>query len=140
VNPKRESKRLAEEKAFNADQILNEKKAKLKDIMDKIDTLKKQLKEAEDKKTALKNQVATCKRQLSAAGELIEGLKSEKTTWESRAASLEEQFPNILGETLVASGVIAYLGAFPMSYRLRTIKTWIEKIQERRSWCRSSSR
>jgi dynein heavy chain len=131
VNPKRQSLKQAQEEAAAAEAALKEKNAALQAVVDNINELKKKQKEAEERKTQLKADVDKCKRQLGAAEELTKGFASEKESWKERKEILEANFPNILGECLVASGVIAYLGAFPMEYRLSTISQWIKFIQEK---------
>lgn len=51
------------------------------------------------------------------AEKLTTGLKGEKESWRKRAKDFREEEKNIVGDILLCSGVIAYLGAFPTSYR-----------------------
>lgn len=37
---------------------------------------------------------------------------------------------NLVGDILVSSGIIAYLGVFVQSYRQDAIKNWIEMIKQ----------
>jgi dynein heavy chain len=131
VNPKRENLKIAQARLEGAEATLSQKKAELQKITEKIDSLKRQQKEAEDKKADLKDKVTICKRQLHAAEELTSGFKSEKVTWAERAKVLNENIPFILGECLVASGVIAFLGAFPMDYRNKATEYWMKIIKEK---------
>lgn len=131
VNPMRENLRQAQAKVDGAERQLKEKVDNLQMIMDRITELKKQQKEAEAKKQDLKFQVARCQSQVIAAEDLTKGFSQEEITWEQRAKSLEKTVPNILGESLVASGVIAFLGAFPMDYRHKTIEYWIKVIKDK---------
>ena len=131
VNPMRASLRMAQARVDSAEATLAQKKAELKRIIEQIDTLKRQQKEAEDKKVELKNRVTVCKRQLQAAEELTSGFKLEKVTWAERAKVLNENIPFILGECLVASGVIAFLGAFPMDYRNKATEYWMKIIKDK---------
>lgn len=131
VNPKRDQLKMAQARVDSAESTLKQKMEELKQVAEQISTLKSQQKAAEEKKTELKNKVTVCKRQLIAAEELTAGFQSEKESWKDRAELLKTNIPFILGECLVASGVIAYLGAFPMDYRNRAIEFWIKVIKDR---------
>jgi dynein heavy chain len=61
---------------------------------------------------------------------LIENLGGEKGRWETFAKMLERDYDKITGDVLLASGAIAYLGPFTMSFRLETLSLWQEKCRE----------
>ena len=49
-------------------------------------------------------------------------------------------YDNLTGDVLIASGVIAYLGAFTSAYRGDCIKDWIVKCQVRKEGRREEER
>ena len=61
---------------------------------------------------------------LSRAGSLIGGLGGEKIRWNQVIADLSVVYRNLLGDVLLSSGYIAYLGAVSLSYRESTLKDW----------------
>ena len=68
-----------------------------------------------------------CAQKLERAQKLIGGLGGEKDRWSQAASSLQETYDNLTGDVLIASGVIAYLGAFTSAYRGDCVKDWIKK-------------
>lgn len=67
-----------------------------------------------------------CRIKLQRAELLISSLGGEKTRWELAAQELEEEHKTVLGDVLLCSGVIAYLGPFTPIYRSNCIKSWEE--------------
>ena len=48
---------------------------------------------------------------------LIDGFQYEKSCWTQRVKDLAYQYNNLLGDILLSSGIIAYLGAFDHVFR-----------------------
>ena len=76
------------------------------------------------KKDSLEKQVDLCAKKLDRAEKLIGGLGGERTRWSDAATQLQMTYDNLTGDVLVASGVIAYLGAFTAKYRDDCVKDW----------------
>ena len=51
------------------------------------------------------------------AEQLIGGLGGEKDRWSKAAKDLAQHYENLTGDVLIASGVVAYLGAFTSAFR-----------------------
>ena len=117
-------KRQAEE----SNERLRQAEASLKEIQDKLAaTLKtKEEKENEiaeakariDKLEKKKNQCAT---RLKNANILNSSLGNEKEEWKKKKLSLGLFAKNSIGDSLISSGIISYLGAFTKSYREQII-------------------
>lgn len=86
---------------------------------DKLAALGEELKQTQKKKQDLEDQMKTCKTRLDRATKLLSGLGSEKTRWQQRSAELAAQLENVVGDILLSSGVIAYLGSFTQQFRAR---------------------
>ncbi len=65
-----------------------------------------------------------CEEKLDRAQKLIGGLGGEKVRWTAAAAELSARYERLVGDMLLASGVIAYLGAFPGDLRQSTLTEW----------------
>ncbi|CAM9175434.1 unnamed protein product [Chrysoparadoxa australica] len=128
VAPKREALATAEESLATAMADLAEKQAMLKELMDKLDLLNEQLKEAEGKKVQLQDQVTDCSNKLRRAEQLINGLGGEKTAWARFSGELLCSFKNVTGDIMLASGVIAYMGAFTSGYREKALAQWSQRL------------
>ena len=68
--------------------------------------------------------MSRCKRQSEAAEQLLSGLEGEKGNWIRNIEILERDFESALGDVLLSSGIISYLGIFPNLYRINTINSW----------------
>ncbi|XP_033740540.1 dynein heavy chain 3, axonemal-like isoform X1 [Pecten maximus] len=103
---------------------LNEKRAQLKQVTDKLQALNDEFEEMTQKKKDLEANIDICEKKLDRAEKLIGGLGGEKDRWTEAARLLGEKFINITGDVLLSSGVVAYLGAFTVSFRNEIIKDW----------------
>lgn len=61
---------------------------------------------------------------LTRAAQLINGLGGEKIRWTEIIKDLGVQYVNLMGDVLLSSGYIAYLGAVSIAYREATLKDW----------------
>lgn len=129
INPKRESLKEAEAKLAKAESDLQLSKDNLQIVEDKIANLTQQLSEAKTKKKNLEDDYNTCNRQKINAGKLIDGLANEKVSWEQRSKKLIEDSVNILGNSILSSGIIAYLGALSKDYREELTRDWKVNIK-----------
>lgn len=85
----------------------------------------------ETKKEELTKMLEKCKKRLEAGTELVSSLASEKSDWKIRKDELKKFSANILGDILISSGIIAYLGAFTKSYRTEIVNAWCKLINEK---------
>ena len=79
---------------------------------------------AKQEKEDLEAKVNKCKIQLSRAEKLITELGGEKESWKKKATDFRVDSKTIVGDCILSSGIVAYLGAFPILYRDDTIKAW----------------
>lgn len=61
---------------------------------------------------------------------LLSGLGVEKVRWSEIAGTLRIALDNVIGDVLLSSAFIAYLGSFPKQYRDNLLKCWITKCLE----------
>ena len=97
--------------------VLKIKQAELKVIMDKVNGLRRELKQCMDDKAQLEADVADCEAKLIRAKKLISGLGGQKTLWQAMSEKLAITYINLTGDVLISSGMIAYLGAFNSVFR-----------------------
>lgn len=55
---------------------------------------------------------------------MISGLAGEEGRWKDTVKYLGEKKVLLIGDCLVAAGMVAYSGAFTTEYRLSLEKTW----------------
>ena len=68
---------------------------------------------------------------LSRANKIIEGLASEKTRWEATVERLGNEYGFLVGNCLIAAGLVAYGGAFTAQYRSSLEQCWREEATKR---------
>jgi len=129
VAPKRAQLNKAESDLAKVMELLQSKKAELKMVQDNVAKLLSEFEAAKKKKDELAAQVDDCSKKLVRAEKLISGLGGEKTRWSESSKRLGERVENITGDVLIASGIIAYLGAFTGRYRQETVTSWIELMK-----------
>lgn len=116
-------------------QGLRAKQAELQEVLDKLSSLQDQLNALNNKKQDLEFQVEDCGKKINRANKLIGGLGGEKVRWTEEAQKLNIRLSNLVGDTLVCSGSVAYLGAFTATFRRQCMDSWIELTSERALPC-----
>jgi len=124
VAPKRVM--LAEAEAALAEQMemLNAKRNLLQEVTQKLQSLNDEFAECMREKKKLEDQIDYCTQKLERAEKLLSGLSDEKTRWSETANVLGASLGNVIGDVLLSSGVVAYLGAFTIEYRNKLIDQW----------------
>lgn len=61
---------------------------------------------------------------------MINGLANERENWKVDLAKNKENRENIVGDVVIASGVIAYLGVFLKSYRDECTGSWADMLRQ----------
>lgn len=140
IAPKRAALAEAEGALASAMASLAIKQAELKEVMDKLATLNAKLAEANQTKADLENKVTTCANRLEAAEQLMKGLSGERGRWGEKAKALALDLQNVVGDILLSSGVIAYLGVFVSEFRTSCVQAWVAKLKEKGIKCDASYR
>jgi len=140
VAPKREALAKANAELAEAMAQLKEKQDELQAVLDNLQKLQDELQATMDKKEALENQVKDCATKLDRASRLIGGLGGEKTRWTQFVAELSDQYVNAIGDILLSSGVIAYLGVFTQKYRTECVEEWTSVLAQNSIPCTSPFR
>lgn len=124
VAPKKAKLAEAEAELAIQTELLNGKRAELKEVLDKLQALNDELAAMVAKKEELAANIDLCAKKLQRAEELIGGLGGEKDRWGAAAIELGEQYKKVTGDVLLSSGVVAYLGAFTLAFRSRCVNNW----------------
>ncbi|KAI8819310.1 dynein heavy chain and region D6 of dynein motor-domain-containing protein [Fimicolochytrium jonesii] len=138
VAPKREALAKAEGEVAEVMGKLKEKRDALKAVEDRMAALENNFKAMTDKKDALEKQVVSVSNQLIRAEKLIGSLGDEKDRWTQTAHDLQKQYIALTGDVLVASGMVAYLGAFTKAYRDECVLDWTKACKEKNIPCSES--
>ncbi len=135
VAPKEEKLALAQEELAVLNKALSEKQNQLKEVESRLDRLRHDLQETTEKKSNLEKEVDLCGKKLVRAQKLISGLGGEKQRWTQAAEDLQTIYDNLLGDVLISSGVIGYLGPFTAAFRDECIGDWIKNVRSKKIAC-----
>ena len=80
------------------------------------------LAEAVSQKEAVEADALSCENKLSAAIKLVNGLSGENKRWKLTVKILTGQTKTIIGDALLASSFVSYIGAFTSEFRLNLWK------------------
>uniref|UniRef100_A0A3Q2XWV6 Dynein heavy chain coiled coil stalk domain-containing protein n=1 Tax=Hippocampus comes TaxID=109280 RepID=A0A3Q2XWV6_HIPCM len=131
VAPKKAKQAEAQATLAAAMATLSEKRAQLKEVMDRLADLQRISQEKTEEKAKLEAQRDLCQQKLERAEKLIGGLGGEKTRWSKAAEDLQNTYDNLTGDVLISAGVMAYLGAFTASFRQDCTGQWIKLCQSK---------
>ena len=82
-------------------------------------------------KEELRRKAEETELKLERAGKLVSGLAGERERWEASVGDLEEQIGYLVGDCLVASACLSYIGPFLSQYRDELVqKTWLKQVRE----------
>jgi len=124
VNPKRAVAAEMTAKLEVVMKNLEEKRAKVRAIDEKLAGLAAEQAALEKKSKDLSDEIEECGKKLVRAEKMIDGLAGEKDRWTNTVADLTAQLELVIGDSLIASGAISYSGAFTSQYREELEETW----------------
>ena len=81
------------------------------------------------KEKDLSAEIEDCNKKLVRAEKMIGGLEGEKVRWTDTVKVLGEKSSLLIGECLVAAGMVSYAGPFTASYRLELEEEWRNNIK-----------
>lgn len=96
---------------------LNEKRAQLQEVSDKLQALNDEFAAMTKQKKELEDSIELCSQKLDRAEKLISGLGGEKARWSEIAKGLLNSLGSVVGDVLLSAGIIAYLGPFNTTFR-----------------------
>ncbi|XP_008419893.1 dynein heavy chain 3, axonemal isoform X1 [Poecilia reticulata] len=135
VAPKRERLKLAENELAIQMDMLSVKRAELKKVEDRLQSLNDDLDAMINKKKDLEDNIELCSQKLIRAEKLIGGLGGEKDRWTEAARQLGIRYISLTGDILLSSGTVSYLGAFTVDYRIDCQEQWHKLCQEKKIPC-----
>lgn len=129
VDPKREMLRVAEQELAMQEERLREARERLTSIYDAIAALEVRWTEANASRDSLQADFNTTQRKVDQAQRVLTAVKQEVERWQQSMEAMEVKHRQVLGEVLLNSGYIAYLGALPGSYRKQVEAMWIVTLE-----------
>ena len=124
ILPKKQQAEEAKAKLQESERILAEKQQYLQEVENQLQKLHDKYDEELKNESALAKSVDNTKLRLKRAKEIMKGLSGETKRWKECAKSLKESLQFILGDSLLISGSLTYLGVFGPTYRKQLLEQW----------------
>ncbi|KAA0175572.1 hypothetical protein FNF27_02982 [Cafeteria roenbergensis] len=83
-------------------------------------------------KVELEREITVAAERLTRAQQIIDGVSSEGERWASEVASMRERQDAVLGDSLLACGMLAYLAPFDGAWRARLLREWAGVVDANR--------
>jgi len=128
VTPVKIELAAAKESSAAAQKTWDAAKEKLAGVQAEMKKLVDELEFTQAEETRLRNEKDDCERKVELAKALINGLSNERENWKIDLAKNRDNRENIVGDVVIASGVIAYLGVFLKSYRDECTAQWADML------------
>ena len=133
VKPLVDAKNKAEEELQEKQKTLAQVKEIVRQINEKVGALRRQLEEAEREKQKVEADANLCQVRLQAAEKLVVGLGGENKRWGENVVILRGNTLSIIGDVLLASAFVSYIGAFTTKFRQELWeKKWLPDIKDKK--------
>jgi dynein heavy chain, axonemal len=130
VTPKKIELATAVEMSAAAQKVWDAAKERLAAVLAEMKRLVDQLEATQAEETRLRNEKDNCERKVELAKALITGLADERENWKVDLAQRRIDRENLVGDMVISSGIIAYLGVFVKEYRDECTKNWAKMLME----------
>ncbi|XP_015429803.1 PREDICTED: dynein heavy chain 6, axonemal, partial [Dufourea novaeangliae] len=129
VEPKRQRLHQAEAELRAIEELLALKQGQLAALEKKIQQLQTQYDTALKNLKTLETKMMLAEARLNRSGRLTSALVDERIRWEKMTHEFDNQIVNLTGDTMVAAGALAYLGAFTNEYREELVQIWLNSCK-----------
>lgn len=124
VTPKKIELAKAVEMSSEAQKVWDAAKERLASVLAEMKRLVEELEATQAEETRLRNNKDDCERKVELAKALITGLADERENWKVDLAQRRIDKDNLVGDIMISSGIIAYLGVFLKDYRDECTQQW----------------
>ena len=94
--------------------------------------MREKLAAAEEQKRIVEEDAEKCSNKLSAAEKLVNGLAGENKRWSENVVFLKANIRSVVGDVLLASEFVSYIGAFSSKLRYSLWKDqWLPDIMSK---------
>jgi dynein heavy chain len=132
VNPMRERLQEANDKLEKSTASLNVIKSKVADLDSKLKKLMDDFEKATEEKNRVIQEAERTKARLELAERLVGGLADENERWGLELKNLQEKEGYLVGDVLLSSAFVSYIGAFNYQFRAEMINDmWVPDLLKR---------
>ena len=122
VEPKRMALAEKEKQLEEAQEKLQITQEKVAELEAKLSKLETEYEAAIKEKNDVEAEAERCARRLNLANRLVSALANEKDRWAESIENYKEQLEILVGDVLISSSFVSYVGAFTKNYRDSLIK------------------
>ena len=130
VEPKRNKLKKSQNTLMVKQKALKVAEDALAIVIAKLDELNTQYEKSVGEKNALRDEAEMLENKLMTAEKLVSGLGGEYVRWQNSIAGFRASIEFSIGDSLVASGFLSYLGAFDTSYRTSITDGWLTELKD----------
>merc|ERR1711871_1506234 len=106
--------------------------AEVREVQEQLADLEATFKKATAEKQEVEEQAAACNERLGLANRLVGGLASENERWGKEIEILNVGLSLLVGDVMLASAFVSYIGAFDQKFRNRLWnETWLADLTEK---------
>ena len=120
---------VQEAKLKDAEQKLNVAQGQLDEKQRELDAVMAIYNAAMAKKQALIDDAEGCRKKMNNAMLLIDGLAGEKVRWTESSKMFESQVHRLVGDVLLCTGFLSYVGPFNQEFRSLLLRKWKKEMQ-----------
>ncbi len=101
----------------------------MRKLNEMVNNLRDKLTAAENQKKLVEEDAQRCANKLTAAEKLVNGLAGENKRWSENVLFLQANIKSIIGDVLLASEFVSYIGAFSAKLRMELWRdNWLPNI------------
>ena len=132
VKPLMDRLEKAKAEKAEAEEKVSEVRSSLAKVQARLDELKAGFREATEEKLNVERQAKECEDKLGLAERLVNGLASENERWALEVEKLASGKDKLIGDVLVSSAFVGYIGAFDSTHRESLWREmWLRDVVER---------
>jgi dynein heavy chain len=128
VTPKKIELAKAVEMSQEAQKVWDSAVERLNAVLAEMKRLMEQLADTQAEESRLRANKDDCERKVELAKALITGLADERENWKVDLAQKRIDRENLVGDVMISSGIIAYLGVFLKDYRDECTANWAHML------------
>eukprot|EP01091_Cochliopodium_minus_P010435 TRINITY_DN2760_c1_g1_i1.p1 TRINITY_DN2760_c1_g1~~TRINITY_DN2760_c1_g1_i1.p1 ORF type:complete len:4604 (+),score=1553.39 TRINITY_DN2760_c1_g1_i1:76-13887(+) len=130
VQPLKEEVERLENAAKDVKEQFSQEKKKIDELEEKISIYKEEyatlIREAE----LLKTEMELVQQKVERSQNLLKNLSSESIRWNEQSRSFIDQMSTIVGDNILSSAFLAYIGFFDQHYRRSLMQQWQDRLTE----------
>ncbi|KAL7670049.1 hypothetical protein ACOME3_004989 [Neoechinorhynchus agilis] len=124
VAPVEDNYKMLQKEYLRTTEDVNEKRAELDQLHEKIEILKAKAEKTEKDRQAISEEMQLTKAKIHRSQQLAVALVSESVRWGERRDELQVLLDNNIGDSLLSSACLNYQGPFSNEYRLQMFSNW----------------